>query len=847
MRRYSLGVVGPLLLPALVWAQGYRVDTGFLTIEPQHWSRWSFPQGTAVVDADGVGPAFVQPSGDAVAHAAILAAGSDPAGAAALLDGDAGTWWEPDIAGPEESWWVQIDLGRTVNATQITLDFAAEGQGDPFYQFSVLTSNGSPAFSGSKALAFSRVGRTDSPNTSQRRFTFSLGPLKPADPGFVGDPIRYVLIQMTASRGYRAEELSAAAFASLPRPEQGAVDHYRREASGTERLVDEDQYQALAEEAKGPIRRYRRERPRLAGVAVSTAGDNLALGILERGGRLEGFGSLGSEPLMADGDYTTSWATPSAYGEATQEPNRRLFIDLGAVFPLERIQVMYVVTQASGPFPDYVMNVSDGARAPDGTLSWTPVAAQGTSAINTSLRESYASGRANATGQEVSEYQAFPFPLSRVRYFQLDYQVQVYYGCAGVGCSATIREVQFYGRGFLPELVLNSEIIELGSRPRTLTTADWEADIPEGTQLRVRTRTGNQLDREVHYFTKAGAEVSEAQYRKLLSFQRGDSLVSFVPGSDWSPWSQFLPNSGDPVTSPSPRRYLMIQAGLFSDHPEKAVKLRRLRVRLEAPLASELVGELSPGRLEQTGEEQPLTLYLRPTLEPGDPSFDRLLVTAPGGTPLALQDLRIGAEEDLRQGTIGRPADGWSVVPTGPDSLWVILPRPVAAGELVALRFSARLYSASNVFAVAAGLGDGAAAVWQPAAAGEASSLGGGSSLNVLAPFAESIVRNARVFPNPFTPNQDGVNEVQTFEFAVFKVNGGKPLFLEVYNLAGRRLRRVEEPTANPVGVHRLRWDGKDQEDHLVPPGLYLCRFGLEVDDQSRTGTTLTRVVSVVY
>lgn len=31
-----------------------------------------------------------------------------------------------------------------------------------------------------------------------------------------------------------------------------------------------------------------------------------------------------------------------------------------------------------------------------------------------------------------------------------------------------------------------------------------------------------------------------------------------------------------------------------------------------------------------------------------------------------------------------------------------------------------------------------------------------------------------------------------------------------------------------------------------MPPGLYLCRFGLEVDDQSRTGTTLTRVASVV-
>ncbi len=563
---------------------------------------------------------------------------------------------------------------------------------------------------------------------------------------------------------------------------------------------------------------------------------------------MEGFGSLGSEPLMADGDYSTSWATPSAYGEATLEPNRRLFIDLGAVFPLDRIQIMYVVTQASGPFPDYVMNVSDGARAPDGTLAWTAVAAQGTSAINTALRESYASGRATATGEQVSVYQAFPFPLTRVRYFQLDYQVQVYYGCAGVGCSATIREVQFYGKGFLPEVILDSEIIELGSRPRTLATVDWDADIPEGTQLRVRTRTGNQLHREIHYFTKAGAEVSEAQYRKLLSFQRGDSLVSFVPGSDWSPWSQYLQKSGDPITSPSPRRYLMIQAGLLSAQSGEAVQLRRLAVRLEAPLASELVGEVSPSRIEHTGSSQTLTMYLRPTLEAGDPGFDRLLLTAPPGSPLRVLGLQLGSEEALRTSAAHRldPSE-YGVVPTGPDSLWIVLPRTVDRDEIVALDFSAVLYSASNVFGISAGLGEGSDTVWQSAGAGEATSLGAGSSLNVLAPFAERILRDTRIFPNPFTPNQDGVNEVQTCEFSVFKISGEKPLFLEIYDLSGKRLRRVEELAVNPVGLQRLEWDGLDQRGALVPPGLYLCHFGLEVDNERRTGTTATRVVSVAY
>ena len=240
MFRICLPAINLLFFPALLWAQGYRVESGQLVVEPQHWANWGFPQGTAIVDASGVRPAFVQASGDAIPQASILAAGSDPAGAPGILDGDPSTYWEPDISAPPENWFVQIDLGRTVNATSIALHFAEEGQGDPFYQFSVLTSNGSPAFSGSKAMAFTRIGRTEQPNTAQRLFSFPLAPLRPADSGFVGDPIRFVLIQMTDSRRDRAEEVSSEHYEALPDLEQGAIDYYRREASGKERLVDRD-------------------------------------------------------------------------------------------------------------------------------------------------------------------------------------------------------------------------------------------------------------------------------------------------------------------------------------------------------------------------------------------------------------------------------------------------------------------------------------------------------------------------------------------------------------------------------------------------------------------------------
>ena len=82
--------------------------------------------------------------------------------------------------------------------------------------------------------------------------------------------------------------------------------------------------------------------------------------------------------------------------------------------------------------------------------------------------------------------------------------------------------------------------------------------------VRVRTRSGNQLDQHIRYFSNTGKEVTEAKYRKLLSFQRGDSTVTIIPGADWSPWSLPYTTTGAPITSPSPRRYVMIEATLRS-------------------------------------------------------------------------------------------------------------------------------------------------------------------------------------------------------------------------------------------------------------------------------------------
>ena len=70
-----------------------------------------------------------------------IEAGSNKAAVANLFDGDETTYWEPDPDSPLRDWWIQVDMGRLINATRVGLQFVPEGQGDPFLQFAVLTAD----------------------------------------------------------------------------------------------------------------------------------------------------------------------------------------------------------------------------------------------------------------------------------------------------------------------------------------------------------------------------------------------------------------------------------------------------------------------------------------------------------------------------------------------------------------------------------------------------------------------------------------------------------------------------------------------------------------------------------
>ena len=155
MKSVAIGVT-TLLTASAAWSQAYQLDDNELNVAAEHWPAWNFPAGSLDFSAEGVRPAFVREQVNASLDASaftyadgvqggIRNAGTNRAGAALILDGREDTFWEPDLADALDTWWVEIDLGRLVWAQKVVVKFAAEGAGDPFLQFKVLTANGESA------------------------------------------------------------------------------------------------------------------------------------------------------------------------------------------------------------------------------------------------------------------------------------------------------------------------------------------------------------------------------------------------------------------------------------------------------------------------------------------------------------------------------------------------------------------------------------------------------------------------------------------------------------------------------------------------------------------------------
>ncbi len=73
------------------------------------------------------------------------------------------------------------------------------------------------------------------------------------------------------------------------------------------------------------------------------------------------------------------------------------------------------------------------------------------------------------------------------------------------------------------------------------------------------------------------------------------------------------------------------------------------------------------------------------------------------------------------------------------------------------------------------------------------------------------------VSPNPFTPNDDGINEETVFNFEQFDLEQPS---VKIFDIHGRKVRELDQPNNN-----RFIWNGQDNNGTHLLPGMYLYIF----------------------
>lgn len=398
-----------------------------------------------------------------------------------------------------------------------------------------------------------------------------------------------------------------------------------------------------------------------------------------------------------------------------------------------------------------------------------------------------------------------------------------------------IAEFEIYGEGFVTRTTYRTPIMDFG-REVSWSKIRWQGEVPEGTQLLLRTRTGNTPQPNIYRVIgpTGTLEVSTLDdYLTQLDRRRWNDVELGYDLENWSPWSapyEFaaglrrteLPanlwQDGTPVLSPSPARYFQLEAILFASG-DAAPRIDNMSLLFsEDPVAQEVIGEIWPIATQSFAAET-FTYVVRPVLRASDLGFDRLEIFTQIPVERVHSVLIDGEEISDRF-----PPE------IQDDRLIVSFDRLVGPRDnekRIEVVFDAKVLRFGADFR--SWVYDSAEPeLKQQVAPGNATFRFSGDVVSVRTPMGGGLISSVQATPATFTPNGDGVNDHVAIAYELRDLESLRQIRLRIYDLSGRLVRQIAASTGS--GSFAQTWNGRDEEGALVPPGMYLYQLDWDTD-----------------
>ena len=593
---------------------------------------------------------------------------------------------------------------------------------------------------------------------------------------------------------------------------------------------------------------------------------NLTPLIRERGGSIrvnDSYGWVEAPDLdvMFDGDYETAYtglginfqllcgnwdaviSTGTATASSTADRCRAIWIQFGDETP-SPLPITRIVMQPSQSFfnerfiPAFRLGTSDGefrtAGTRDGYVEW-----RGQARVYFDVRYDI---RENTT--PLLDLKLPDEPVAGIVFQAVN------------DLPWEIAEFEIYADGFASRANYTTQLIPLGCDGSDLSgcTPDhlsslgeltWDGEIPEGAQLDLSMRSGDDDDPNIYWrntfrgderttLNTAGRPLTRRAYERLEGGEKAGTSPDLQNWEFWTPPLDFETRRAD-LVGDRPHTFVQLRADFSSSEAKAGARLDFLQFAVSTPpAASQVLAEIEPQQVP-LAELTRFTYKLRPDIGELDLGFDTIEIETPVA-PASVDEVRIGLDT-LRTGQFGvDPHDG--------ERFAVQIPRigPDQSGDLIEVVFHSEVFKVGTVFSARVFDSDRPHEVHQRVTAGDADPFADSNSLTVHpAQIGEAVIRAFRV--SPFTPNGDGINDVLQVEYDLVNVAGEVPATLVVYDLSGMRIARVPVPAVGS-GRFPAAWDGTDGGGALVPPGLYLLRLEVETD---RGSDAALATVPVVY